>query len=383
MLPIMGRISFNGTISQFSCKCSVQKELWSQHFHGAIGSSEHAEKVNQHLAGIKASILYSHMKLSLLNKCITATMIKNDFLHTANGYKTLMKVVEEDINVFSKRVGIDRSKKTLQKMQIVACHLSKYIYNTYRRKDIILHELDSNFIKNFSQYLIKKEGLSQSTVWVYCTYLKKVIIDNYNNGNMNNNPFNGFKITPIVKNRTYLTEEELYILVNVKISNLSLSFVRDLFIFSCFTGLSFIDTIELTTENIRKLDGELWIYSRRRKTGVPFCVKIISVANHIIMKYLGQSDGPVRKIFPDISYSKTRRALNELAKLCNIDKNLTYHISRHTFATMAISNGMPIETVSKILGHTNITTTQIYAKILTKKISSDLSALEERLNKLY
>ena len=382
LVPIMGRISFNGTISQFSCKCSVRKELWNQEAQKAIGFSIHAEDVNTKLQRIKGEIVHSQLKLSLQEKYITAAMIKNTFLHIANDYKTLLEAVDKDILEFRRRVGTDRSSKTLQKMEIVASHLKKFIRKHYRSNDIPLTQLDLNFIQSFSRYLMHDCSLSQSTIWVYCTYLKKIANLCCLNGTLKGNPFHQFRISPNVKERAYLTEEEISILIKASYNCPQQTLVRDIFIFSCFTGLSFIDTIQLTTADIKYHNGETWIFSKRKKTQVPFCIKLLSIASTILKKYTIGDTNSTQTVFPLNSYSKARRLLKQIDEISGLNKHLTYHIARHTFATLALTHGMPIETVSKILGHTNITTTQIYAKVIFRKIDIDFSNLEQRLNKI-
>lgn len=183
--------------------------------------------------------------------------------------------------------------------------------------------------------------------------------------------------------RGYLTEDEIKIILKKKMVSERLEHVRDLFIFACFTGLAYIDVAGLTQDNIRKsFDGNLWIMTKRQKTNTDVNVPLLDIPKMILKKYKGKL--PNGKILPVISNQKLNAYLKEIADICGIKKNLTFHVGRHTFATtITLSQGMPIETVSCLLGHTNIKTTQIYAKITNEKISRDMSALTERLGDKY
>ena len=171
--------------------------------------------------------------------------------------------------------------------------------------------------------------------------------------------------------RGFLTEEEIGKLLRKNFTISRLELVRDIFLFSCFTGLAYIDVTALKPEHIVTLNGVQWIISKRIKTGTPINVILSPAAKMLIKKY---ENDPRRKnhIFPNYSNQKTNLYLKEIATACGIDKELTFHMARHTFATLTLSKGVPIESVSRMLGHTNIKTTQIYARITNKKIENDM-----------
>lgn len=181
-------------------------------------------------------------------------------------------------------------------------------------------------------------------------------------------------------NRGFLTDEEVLQIVNKELNIPRLELVRDIFIFSCFTGLAYIDVANLTPDNIVMLGGKEWIMTKRQKTSVETNVLLLDIPKRIISKYSHQTyrDG---KLFPILSNQKTNSYLKEIADICGIRKNLTFHLARHTFATMSLSKGVPIESVSKMLGHTNIRTTQIYARITNKKIEHDMEQFADKLGK--
>ena len=181
-------------------------------------------------------------------------------------------------------------------------------------------------------------------------------------------------------NRGFLTDEEVLQIVNKELNVSRLELVRDVFIFSCFTGLAYIDVANLTPENIVMLGGKEWIMTKRQKTSVETNVLLLDIPKRIVSKYSHQTyrDG---KLFPILSNQKMNSYLKEIADICGIKKNLTFHLARHTFATLCLSKGVPMESVSKMLGHTNIRTTQIYARITNKKIEHDMEQFADKLGK--
>ena len=181
-------------------------------------------------------------------------------------------------------------------------------------------------------------------------------------------------------NRGFLTDEEVLQIVNKELNVPRLELVRDIFIFSCFTGLAYIDVANLTPDNIVMLGGKEWIMTKRQKTSVETNVLLLDIPKRIISKYSHQTyrDG---KLFPILSNQKTNSYLKEIADICGIKKNLTFHLARHTFVTLCLSKGVPMESVSKMLGHTNIRTTQIYARITNKKIEHDMEQFADKLGK--
>ena len=204
----------------------------------------------------------------------------------------------------------------------------------------------------------------------------------YNDGYIKSNPFKSFKIISKIKPREFLTENEVRILMeyaNITNDNMHRTIVH-IFLFCCFTGISFADTFALKWENIHTINDQFWIFSNRKKTGIPFQVLLMQTAKDALRGATkGYGNNPQGNIFPCVKYSKANRVLKAVAQECGINKNLTWHISRHTFATLALTKGMSIESVSKILGHTNINTTQIYAKIINEKLTNEFQIMEQKL----
>lgn len=259
--------------------------------------------------------------------------------------------------------------------------MAAFIKSFYKRNDMSMLELTPDFIKEFSVFLTTEQGLKNASVWLACMWVKTVVSRAHYNGLIPRNPFAQFRITPNVKEREYLMEGEIRQLIEHEFSDATLAFTRDLFVFACFTALSFADIRELTTDEIMDVNGEKWIISKRHKTGVPFQVKLLDIPLQIIGKYRPfQKDNSV---FGEINYWNVCKKLKKVISECGINKQISFHCSRHTFGTLALSKGMPIESVSRVLGHTNIKTTQIYAKITTQKLGNDLTAFGNQLNQTF
>ena len=217
-------------------------------------------------------------------------------------------------------------------------------------------------------------------------FFKRIILIARNNGILIGDPFANYKIRLEKVDRGYLSEDEIKIILKKKMVSERLEQVRDVFIFSCFSGLAYIDVANLKEDNIRKsFDGNLWIITKRQKTNTDVNVPLLDIPKMILEKYKGKL--PNGKVLPIISNQKLNAYLKEIADVCGIKKNLTFHLARHTFATTTtLAKGVPIETVSKMLGHTNIETTQIYARITNNKISNDMQGLDKKfvgIEKIY
>ena len=219
------------------------------------------------------------------------------------------------------------------------------------------------------------------TIWEKCMWLKGVVMRAHFNGLIPRNPFAQFHISPNVKEREFLTEDELKAVMTHEFADPKLAYIRDLFVFASFTALSFVDIKELTNDRIVEVNGEKWIISKRHKTGVPFQVKLLDIPLQIIERYRPFQENNL--VFPNLNYWSICKPLKKMIRECGVNKDISFHCSRHGFATLALCKGMPIESVSRILGHTNIETTQIYAKITVEKLDNDLTMLGDKLSKSF
>lgn len=378
IVPIMGRVTINGTIAQFSCKQSISKELWDAKGNKAKGKSKEANAVNFALDNIKAQITKHYQRISDREAYVTAEMVRNAYQGIGTEYETLLGAFDKENAAFAKRVGKDRAKRTYQKYLLVRKYLAEFIRSKYRRTDISMKELSEDFIKDYCLFLRNDLGLVQSSVWIYSMPLKHIVATAHYNGKIPRNPFAQYHVNPDHKERAFLTENELEAFSNSEWDNPNFALARDLFVFGCWTGISFVDIKNLTTDNIVEMNSGYWIVSKRQKTNVPFQIKLMDIPIRIIKRYEHLREG--NKLFNIVSYNMVNRRIKKIAKSCGIQKNISFHISRHSFAVLALNYGMPIETVSKILGHTNITTTQIYAKVTSSKLENDISAFENKIS---
>ena len=372
IVPIMGRVTINGTQSQFSCKRSIPLSLWDAKGNCAKGRSREALDLNRDLDNIKAQIIKHYQHLSDREAFVTAEMVRNAYQGLGTEYATLLGAFDKDNADFLKRVGKDRSMNSYKVMVRSRNHTAAFIKWRYRRTDMSMLELTPDFIKDFAAYLSTQKGLHNASIWMMCMWLKGVVMRAHLNGKIPRNPFAQFHVSPNCKEREYLTEDELKAVMT------HIAFVRDLFVFASFTALSFVDVKELTTDEIVDVNGDKWILAKRHKTSVPFQVKLMDIPLQIIDRYKHLQEDKL--VFGKLNYWSVCKRLKTVMKECGIEKTISFHCARHGYATLALSKGMPIESVSRVLGHTNIVTTQIYAKITTEKLNNDLTMFGNKIN---
>ena len=374
-------MTINGSVAQFSCKQTIPKALWDAKGNRAKGKSIEARDINHALDNIKAQIIKHYQRISDREAYVTAEMVRNAYQGIGSEYETLLGAFDKDNATFQKRVGTDRVKGTYMARVRARNHVAAFIKANYKRSDLSMLELTPDFIKEFAVFLSTDRGLQNGSIWTNCMWLKGVVMRAHFNGLIPRNPFAQFHISPNIKEREYLTEEELKTLMTHEFADAKLSYIRDIFVFASFTALSFVDVKGLTTDDIVEVNGEKWILSKRHKTKVPFQVKLLDIPLQIIKRYEEfQTD---KSVFPNLNYWSICKPLKKMIKECGITKDISFHCARHGFATLALSKGMPIESVSRVLGHTNIVTTQLYAKITTQKIDHDLTMFGDKLNQSF
>jgi len=293
--------------------------------------------------------------------------------------QTLLEAYDQDLDRFKHRVGKDRSEHSLRAMQQGRQYVATFLTDWMHTDDIQLAKLMPQFINDFSIYLSTDRGLRGGTIWLACQLLKGVVTRAHARGLLEWNPFGQFHIAKNIRPREYLTEEEIALLMAHDFKKPALCFARDIFIFAVFTGLAFIDIKELRPADVVTINGGTWIVSKRHKTQIPFQVKLLNIPLEILKRY--HQEG--QSIFPPMEYRTMAKRIHRVMDECGFQKHITMHCARHSFAILALNNGVPIESVSRILGHTNITTTQIYAKITMQKLDHDLTAFEQSLHLIY
>ena len=274
---------------------------------------------------------------------------------------------------------------TVERYKITLRHIQNFLEWKYKVNDIAIDKIDFAFVMDFDFYLRTERKCQNNASVKYVKNFRKIFNICLDNEWVKTDPFKKYKSKTIIVDRDYLTELELRDIQTKKITIPRLDLVRDIFLFSCFTGLAYIDVQQLTNDNVALgIDGDKWIFKNRQKTDTASKIPLLPMAQEIIDKY---ENHPVCKnenrLLPILSNQKMNAYLKEIADVCKINKDLTFHIARHTFATtVTLSNGVPLETVSKMLGHTNLKTTQHYAKILDKKISEDMMILKSKFSQM-
>jgi len=378
-MPIVTRVTVDGIIAQFNTKLEVQQTNWSVKMGKVIGHSSDSKQYNAQLEQIKASLHGIYHELQRKDNYVTAEKVKNEFLGISEHHETLLDLFQKHNEDVLKLVGISKSKGTYQKYERTRRHLENFILLKYQLKDISLKEIKPIFIWDFEVYLMTTGKCQTNTTAKFMQYFKRIILIARNNGLIAIDPFVNYKTHLTKVDRGYLTQENVEKILKKEFVIKRLELVRDIFIFSCFTGLSYIDVKNLTNKEIRtSFDNNLWIMTKRQKTKVDSNILLLDVPKMIIEKYRDKSVND--HVLPILSNQKMNAYLKEIGDLCEIDKELTFHLARHTFATtITLAKGVPIETVSKMLGHTNIRTTQIYARITDSKISNDMQELAGKL----
>jgi len=377
---IMTRLSVNGEISQFSSKLDVEPELWDVKLGKIAGSSQKSRQLNNLLDDIRTSLKNHYHEIETHEAYVTAEKVRNAFLGYSTKQRTLLELFKSHNEDAKKLVGISKTEGTLAKYDRGYRRLGEFMKAKYKITDIALNEINHKFITDFETYLRTVSECNENTTAKFMQTFRMIIIIAKNNGWIYADPFINYKIRLKRVDRGYLTDQEIQKIMDKEFDSNRLEQVRDVFIFSCFTGLSYIDVKQLTANNIcTSFDGKRWIMTHRQKTNTPVNVPLLNIPLTILKKY----EGKLHKgqLLPVLSNQKLNSYLKEIADLCGIHKNVTFHLSRHTFATTTtLSKGVPIETVSKMLGHTNIQTTQIYARITNEKISKDMQLLSNKLD---
>ena len=360
-VPLMGRITVNGTISQFSAKLTVPERLWEVRGGRAKGRSLEADRINRHLDDIRSQLDRHYRDIRDRESYVTAEKVKNAWLGFGKRYRTLLSTFRSFTDDLHGRIGVDRSKNTWYRYLATMKHLQAFLTVKYRVSDIALAELEQSFIEQFHVYLRTECNLKLTSICRYLDCLINVVKVSFNDGIMPRNPFASYRYNEPTPERAFLNEEEILTLQHAALRTKKQRMIRDLFLFSCYTGIPYGDMCRLTTEDLEVAeDGEVWIKTARKKTKIDYEVPLLDIPLLILDKYRDMA--PEGKLLPMYSNNELNRTLKRIAAICGIERKLVFHCGRHTYATeITLSHGVPLESVSRVLGHTNIVTTQIYA----------------------
>ena len=384
-LPIYVRLTINGERAEWTCQRNCDPVRWNQQSGRAIGNKDETKSLNQHLDAIQANIFQVQKEYTLRNESVAAAQVRAKILHETEEKKhSLIEVYQYHNDQFEKLVGTEFSYGTYKKFKSALKSLGAFLEWKFKKKDVYLTEVNHKFITDYEFYLKSVQKLQHNSAMVNVKKLKKIIRQCVANDWLDKDPFKSYKITTKETHRNFLMKEELETLRNKVIHINRLDQVRDIFLFSCYTGLSYIDIFFLTRKDISiGIDGEQWILTSRIKTRTDLRIPLLPIAKEILDKYSKEPEIiECGWLLPKLTNQRLNSYLKEISDLCKFKKELTFHCARHTFATtVTLTNGVPIETVSKMLGHKSLRTTQIYAKILDTKVSSDMQALKQKLLK--
>ncbi len=378
---IMGRITIDGERAQFSTKLDIHPDKWDNKIGRAKGNSMSIANLNRMLDNIRAKASMHYSRLMDDNGYVLPDKIKNALLGFEEKGKTIMFYFDKFNAQYKMKVGTMVTRTTYLRYELAKNRLTDFLKTHKGVADIPFMEINTVFLQDFYLFLRNTHKSGNNNAMKTMQHLRSVFNYIKNSGETFIDPFANYKMSFETIERNYLTREELNTMYSKKFGTERLERVRDTFLFSCYTGLSFSDIRDLTEDNIKQgIDGNLWIMSKRHKTGIPFKVRLLDIPMAIMAKYEGrQKDG---RILPVISNQKMNSYLSEIADVCYIDKKITFHVARHSFATLCLTEGMPIESISKLLGHTKIKTTQIYARIIDKKLSNDMNDFANKLNSM-
>ena len=384
LCPVMGRITIGKDIAQFSSKLEANPKLWDTRAGRMTGKGFHTRAINREIDKINVTINAKYREIVSNRGFATANEVKNSFQGISTSQETLLQIFREHNQMYEKMAGVNFARKTWKNYEYTCTHLENFIHRKYHVSDLHFRQLTYSFIEDYYFYLRVDCRMKPLTVLKNITSLRKMIKIAIRKKFIGKDPFFGFSSELSKPCHRYIPEEEMEKIMNTLLNDSTLEVTRDMFVFSCFTGLAYIDLYHLAKEQITKdSDGLLWLNIIRKKTGSVSKVPLLEIPMQLIEKYRGKTENSDR-VFPMKSCSATNVELKKIAELCGIDRRLTFHMARHTFATVTcLSQGVPFVTVNRMLGHKKFETTEIYAEATPKKINEDMKMLGERLRDMY
>lgn len=384
-MPIYLRITIEGEVTELCTSRKCELTSWDKRSEKSVGKNEAARELNHYLSTYRMKVFEARLLLIEQSKSVTAAAIKSLLTGREEKSRQILEVFKQHNDQMAALVGKEFSPGTMERYRTSLEHTRSFIKWKYNVDDMSIQKLNFEFVSEYEFWLKSVRNCNHNTSIKYIANFRKIVNRCIRNGWLKKDPFIGFKMTKREVERVALTEKQLHTIMAKEFSTERLELVRDIFIFCCFTGLAYADVKKLKRAEIGiGIDGGKWIFTNRKKTETPSRIPLLPTTLALIDKY---KDHPqcshAEKLLPVLSNQKMNSYLKEIADACGIDKNFTFHIARHTFATtITLGNGVPIETVSKMLGHKNLRTTQHYAKILDKKVSDDMAALRQKLQKV-
>lgn len=383
LVPIYVRITVNGNRDNFSSGRKIDPACWDEKKGLAKSSWPEAKSLNSYIRKTQSTLEKHYEALCALKKDVTAEMITEVLFPKQSDQKTLMEAFAIHNNEFKELIQEGHGAiATFNRYERLKTKVDRFLRKKYKVTDVALDEIQFNLAPDFAHYLITVEKIGKNTAMKYVKTLKQVIKKAVDKGLVKHNTLSGFKCSYTDPDREHLSLDEITAIYNKEIPNPRLAEVRDVYIFCCFTGYAYETVYNLEPDNIfTGIDGFKWISRERAKTKTNEMVPLLPIALQIIEKY---EKHPYcvqhKKLLPVNCNQRYNAYLKEVADICGISKHLTTHTARHTFATtVTLENDVPLETVSNMLGHKNVRTTQIYAKITKRKISNNMKDLKEKL----
>jgi site-specific recombinase XerD len=381
-LPIYMRCTTNRSRFELAVKRDCDPEKWNSSSGRVIGTKQDVRSLNAYLDSLQTKVYEVHRTLIDSRKEVTAESIKNLLLGIDDRPKMILEVFREHNKEMHALIEKDFARSTYNRYEAALRNVEEFLIFKYKVSDVSLDKLDYGLISAYAFYLKGKRNISYNTTMRYLVYFKKIVLLCVKNGWIVRDPFFAFSMAKLEVNRRPLDDTELAAIVEKKFTNERLRKDRDIFIFCCYTGLSYVDVKKLKrSEVIDGFDGKKWISIKRQKTDTPSKIPLLPVALKILERYSEHIQCINHdSLLPVMTNQRMNSYLKEIADICGIDRNITFHLARHTFATtVTLSNNVPIESVSKMLGHKDLRTTQHYAKIVDKKLSNDMEALRFKL----
>jgi len=379
LLPVTMRIGLNRERINITTKIHVKESEWSSEQGRITMISRQARLKNEQLEAFRVKAFECQRELMNEGKPITLEGIKAKWFGTSVEKKVMLMEVFANHNAQMKAlINKEFAPLTMERYETSFRHTQAFMRWKYKIDDIDVQQLKYEFIADYEFWLKSVRNCDHNTSMKYLSNFKKIVHICIKNGWLNRDPFVGFKLAKREIEKTFLVEDELNRIINKDFPMARTRQVRDIFIFCCYTGLAYADVEKLTREEVTiGIDGEKWIWTSRQKTDSATRVPLLPPALEILDRYKDDPQCRVKgRLLPVLSNQKMNSYLKEIADACGITKKMTFHTARHTFATtVTLTNGVPIETVSKMLGHRNLKTTQHYAKILDKKVSEDMNVL--------
>ena len=377
---IMVRITINGVRSQFSSKLLVNPDQWDSKKEQAKGQLAEARNLNRLLENIRSTLTVNYNKQIAIDGHVTPERLKNIFLGQDEPEHTIISFFDRYNNQYKLKVGTTSTHKTYTRYLLTRERLAEFMKQRYNLSDMLVKEITVSFVDEFYLYIRNNTECNNNSALKFLQRFRTILYFVKSLGINFTDPFCNFRFRYDKVNRDTLIRTNWTFYTRKSFLQPRLSQVRDIFVFSCYTGLAYIDIFELTEDKIRRaFDGHLWIMTKRQKTDVNSNIRLLDIPMEILEKYKGkQKNG---KVLPVISNQKINDYLEEIGDICGIEKKFTFHVARHTFAsTVALGNDVPMESVQCMLGHADIKTTQIYAHVIDRKLSRDMDKMAKLVN---